>query len=58
MACSHDTNAGVLQLVDSGLVLVVCIILSMIVCVMVVLTAVQYEWCNVLFKNFTVRETW
>ena len=40
---------------DSGLVVVVSIILSMIVCVFVVLTYVQYEWCHVLFKNFTVN---
>ena len=43
-----------LQMVDSGLVVVVSIIFSMIVCVLVVLTYVKYEWCDVLFSNFTV----
>ena len=41
-------------MVDSGLVVVVSIIFSMIVCVLVVLTYVKYEWCDVLFSNFTV----
>ena len=41
--------------VDSGLVVVVCIIVSMVVSVFFVLFYVQYEWCHVLFKNFTVR---
>ena len=41
-------------MVDSGLVVVVSIIFSMMVCVLVVLTYVKYEWCDVLFSNFTV----
>ena len=45
-----------LQMFDSGLVVVVSIIACMILCVFVVLTYVQYEWCNVLFKNFTVSK--
>ena len=47
-----------LQMFDSGLVVVVSIILSMIFCVFLVLTYVQYEWCNVLFKNFTVSKNY
>ena len=39
---------------DSGLIVVVCIILSMVSCVIFILLYVQYEWCNVLFDNFTV----
>ena len=40
--------------VDSGLVVVVCIILSMVVSVFFILFYVQYEWCQVLFRNYTV----
>ena len=40
--------------VDSGLLVVVTIIISMVVSVFFVLFYVQYEWCPVLFKNFTV----
>ena len=40
--------------VDSGLLVVVCIIISMVVSVFFVLFYVQYEWCHVLFRNFTV----
>ena len=47
-----------LQMFDSGLVVVVSIIACMILCVFVVLTYVQYEWCNVLFKNFTVSKNY
>ena len=43
-------------MVDSGLIVVVSIIFSMIVCVLVVLTYVKYEWCEVLFSNFTVSQ--
>ena len=43
-------------MVDSGLIVVVSIILSMVVCVFVVLTYVKYEWCDVLFSNFTVSQ--
>ena len=40
--------------VDSGLLVVVCIIVSMVVSVFFILFYVQYEWCHVLFKNYTV----
>ena len=40
--------------VDSGLLVVVTIIISMVISVFFVLFYVQYEWCPVLFKNFTV----
>ena len=43
-------------MVDSGLIVVVSIILSMVICVFVVLTYVKYEWCEVLFSNFTVSQ--
>ena len=31
-------------------------LLSMVICVFVVLTYVKYEWCEVLFSNFTVSQ--
>ena len=39
---------------DSGLIVVVSIIVCMLLSVFFVLLYVQYEWCPVLFKNFTV----
>ena len=42
------------RLVDSGLVVVVCITASMIAIVVYCLVFVKYEWCHVLFKNNTV----
>ena len=41
-------------MMDSGLVVVVCIISSLIVIVFSFLLFVDYEWCHVLFKNNTV----
>ena len=55
---NHLIEDRSLQMFDSGLVVVVSIILSMIFCVFLVLTYVQYEWCNVLFKNFTVSKNY
>ena len=42
------------RLVDTGLVVVVCITASMIAIVVYCLLFVKYEWCHVLFKNNTV----
>ena len=39
---------------DSGLVVVVFIITSLIITVFSFLLFVDYEWCHVLFKNNTV----
>ena len=43
---------------DSGLLVIVLIIVSMVGSVFFVLFYVQYEWCHVLFKNFTVSIVW
>ena len=40
--------------IDSGLVVVVFIITSLIITVFSFLLFVDYEWCPVLFKNNTV----
>ena len=40
---------------DSGLVVVVLIITSLVITVFSFLLFVDYEWCHVLFKNNTVR---
>ena len=42
---------------DTGLVVVVCITVSMIAIAIYCLVFVKYEWCHVLFKNNTVRES-
>ena len=39
---------------DSGLVVVVCIILVLLTSVFSFLLLVEYEWCHVLFRNNTV----
>ena len=41
---------------DTGLVVVVCITVSMIAIAIYCLVFVKYEWCHVLFKNNTVRQ--
>ena len=41
-------------LFDSGLVVVVCIILVLLTSVFSFLLLVEYEWCHVLFRNNTV----
>ena len=41
---------------DSGLIVVVFIITSLIITVFSFLLFVDYEWCHVLFKNNTVRK--
>ena len=46
-------NSGMM---DSGLVVVVFIISSLIIITFSFLLFVDYEWCHVLFKNNTVRE--
>ena len=45
-------NSGMM---DSGLVVVVCIISSLIILTFSFLLFVDYEWCHVLFKNNTVN---
>ena len=42
--------------IDSGLVVVVFIITSLIITVFSFLLFVDYEWCPVLFKNNTVNK--
>ena len=42
------------SVMDSGLVVVVFIITSLIITVFSFLLFVDYEWCHVLFKNNTV----
>ena len=42
------------QMMDSGLVVVVLIITSLVITVFSFLLFVDYEWCHVLFKNNTV----
>ena len=44
-------NSGMM---DSGLVVVVCIISCLIILTFSFLLFVDYEWCHVLFKNNTV----
>lgn len=39
---------------DSGLVVVVCVLLILLTTVFSFLLLVEYEWCHVLFKNNTV----
>ena len=41
---------------DSGLIVVVFIITSLIITVFSFLLFVDYEWCHVLFKNNTVSK--
>ena len=41
-------------MMDSGLVVVVLIITSLVITVFSFLLFVDYEWCHVLFKNNTV----
>ena len=43
-------------LFDSGLVVVVCIILVLLTSVFSFLLLVDYEWCHVLFRNNTVSQ--
>ena len=54
MYARKSDNLRASSWMDSGLVVVVCIIISMVVSVFFVLFYVQYEWCHVLFNNFTV----
>ena len=42
--------------VDSGLVVVVAILVFLILGMVTTLVLVKYEWCHVLFRNNTVRE--
>ena len=42
--------------VDSGLVVVVTILVFLILGMVTTLVLVKYEWCHVLFRNNTVRE--
>ena len=46
---------GVGGVVDSGLVVVVCITVFMLGIAVYCLGFVKYEWCHVLFRNNTVR---
>ena len=43
-------------LFDSGLLVVVCIILVLLTSVFSFLLLVEYEWCHVLFRNNTVSQ--
>ena len=43
-------------LIDSGMVVVISIIMAMIFIVFFVLFTVKHEWCPVLFKNNTVSQ--
>ena len=54
MLSMRSDNLRFSSWVDSGLLVVVTIIISMVVSVFFVLFYVQYEWCPVLFRNFTV----
>ena len=54
MLSMRSDNLRFSSWVDSGLLVVVTIIISMVVSVFFVLFYVQYEWCHVLFKNYTV----
>ena len=54
MFSKKSDNMRASSWLDSGLVVVVCIVISMVVSVFFVLFYVQYEWCHVLFRNFTV----
>ena len=54
MFTNKSDNLRASSWLDSGLVVIVCIIISMVVSVFFVLFYVQYEWCHVLFNNFTV----
>ena len=44
-----------IAMVDSGLVIVSFITVVYIVLVFTLLVYVKYEWCDLLFKNNTVR---
>ena len=45
------------SMLDSGMMVVIFIILSMIFMVFFVLFTVKHEWCPVLFKNYTVSRS-
>ena len=47
---------GFMAGIDSGLVVVVTILIFLISVMMVTLIYVKYEWCHVLFRNNTVRQ--
>ena len=51
----EQTSTKIVDMVDSGLVVVVCITSSLIVIVFSLLLYVEYEWCHVFFKNNTVN---
>ena len=44
------------SMIDSGMVVIISIILAMIFMVFFVLFTVKHEWCPVLFKNNTVSK--
>ena len=48
-----DRSGG---MIDSGMVVVISIIMAMIFIVFFVLFTVKHEWCPVLFKNNTVSQ--
>ena len=43
------------MMVDSGLIIVGFITMGYIILVFTLLVYVKYEWCDLLFKNNTVR---
>ena len=51
----RQPGLGLIGLFDSGLLIVVCIILVLLTSVFSFLLLVEYEWCNVLFRNNTVK---
>jgi hypothetical protein len=46
------------SMIDSGMVVIISIILAMIFMVFLVLFTVKHEWCPVLFKNNTVSKNY
>ena len=51
---NHYTPRVLGGMFDSGLVVVVCVLLILLTTVFSFLLLVEYEWCHVLFKNNTV----
>ena len=51
---THHKTFPLSGIFDSGLLVVVCIILVLLTSVFSFLLLVEYEWCEVLFKNNTV----
>ena len=46
------------RIIDSGLAMIILIIISLLTILFTLLNHVKYEWCPVLFKNNTVSKSY